>query len=182
MAKKRGNPNWINGQGGGPKSSKLVVAVRDIPGTIDKIVGGYLQWRDAGIGPHRAESKVIRETFDISSTTLSKWRSLSAEGKQPYREMFDRIAAAEKLMRMGLFKELDPALREQPYRYLEKKFPDWRDHSIDSEALEARAQQIANDKIVLLAGKISQLVEVNPTLGAAELLTGALELLADQES
>lgn len=178
----RGNPNWKKGsQGGGPKSSKLVIAARD-PRMIDVIVGGYLQWRKSGVGVRRAENMIIREVLDVSTTTISTWRALAAEGKEPYRQVFSRLADTEKEWRQGLFATLEPRLQEQPFRYLEKCFVDWRDEHLNQEAVEARAHQIANDKLVMLAARIDKLTEKNPGLSAAELLTGALELLADQES
>lgn len=181
MADKRrpGNPNWRRGwKGGGPKHSKLQIAVRDDPASIDRLVESYLAHRDMGYSVLRAENEVLRDMFGVSTQTMQRWRIAAIAGEPTYAEVWARLAAAEKEKRKELFEELDPKLKEQPYKYLEKRYHDWGD-SLNQEAVESAAQEIAGDKLTLVAQKVEELAKANPDMSAAELVTAAVEHLAE---
>lgn len=182
MAAKRkpGNPNWRRGyKGGGPKSSKLQIAVRDDPASIDQLVESYQEYRSMGYAIKRAENSALRDMFGVSTQTMQQWRITAAANKEPYAEVFSKFAAAEKGKRKEDFEELDPKLREQPYKYLEKKYHDWGADSLNKEAVESTAQEIAGEKVTLLARKVEELAKANPDMSAAELVTAAVEHLAE---
>lgn len=188
MGRRPGNPNWKNGRGGGPKSSRLAIAFRD-PAAVEAIITRFQDLRHSGMAVKRAENEAIRGMLDVTATTIARWRDEAAAGQEPQREMFHRLAEVERIERLTTFTELDPALREQPFRYLAKRYPDWREDSLNKEALDMRAQEIANDMLVMVAQKISAMVADNSapgavsevTAAAAELLTGAIEHMIKKE-
>lgn len=182
MAEKRrpGNPNWRRGwKGGGPKSSKLQIAARDDPASIDRLVESYLEHRDMGYSVLRAENEVLRDMFGVSTQTMQRWRIAAIAGEPTYAGVWKRLADAEKETRKDVFEELRPKLKEQPYKYLEKRYPDWGEDSLNKEAVESVAQEIAGEKLTLVAQKVEELAKANPDMSAAELVTTAVEHLAE---
>lgn len=172
---------FTKGQGGGPKSSALVVAMKRDPRTVDLIIGGYLSLRKTGRSALRAENLVIREILEVSSQTIARWRGYARNHDEPYRTLFEKIHKAEEAMREEMFGSLDAGLRLQPYRYLEKMFVDWREDSLNKEAVESRAQQIASDKLVKLSKSIDSIFDNNPDIPPKDLLIAALEYLSSED-